>query len=122
MNKIITYVENVDDFLIELNHINPDYVFKDETGKIYDSAIQTTPIKKSIKGTLAMCKLTDKELVLANKMRTIKVLGTYDEIFADVELDNIYKSVYPYDKPLIGVDDEGNDYEYYRPRKIGNLQ
>lgn len=47
----------------------------------------------------------------------VDVLGTYDEIFADSDLDAKYKSVWDYEE--VFTDEEGATYT--RPQKIGEF-
>jgi hypothetical protein len=119
MNKVITYVVDTTKFIEELELLAPSYIVVDEeTGKKTWS-IQTTPIVKSDNGTLAMSILEDEEMVFIESMTTIKNLGTYEELFADEDKHAIYKSVYPYDVPIVYEDEEGVEQSYMRPKKIG---
>ena len=46
-------------------------------------------------------------------------LGDYDEMFANEDSHSKYKSVYPYDVPVVYTDEDGTEKEYMRPEKIG---
>ncbi len=121
MNYIITYVTNTTDFMNELEALAPSYIITDEeTGK-KSWTIQTTPVTKNDKGSLAMSILTDDEVLFIGTMTTIKNLGTYEELFANPVSHDLYKSVYPYDVPLHYKNEEGVDVEYLRPQKIGEF-
>ena len=121
MNYIITYVADTTAFINELEQVAPSYIVTDEeTGK-KSWTIQTTPIVKSVNGTLAMSILTDDEIVFIDSMTTITNLGTYEELFANEANHALYKSVYPYDVALSYVDEDGAIVEYFRPQKIGEF-
>lgn len=120
-NYVITFVQDSQEFIKELEQMAPSYVITDEeTGKKYWT-IQHTPVVKNENGSLAMSILSDSELEFINSMTTIKSLGTFDELFANEEAHAIYKSVYPYDVAVSYVDEEGNTVEYYKPQKIGEF-
>ena len=51
----------------------------------------------------------------------VEVLGTYEEIFADSDLDTKYKSVWDYEEDISVDDGEGGSYTYNRPQKIGEF-
>jgi hypothetical protein len=120
-NYVITFVKDSQEFIAELEQMAPSYVITDEeTGK-KSWTIQTTPVVKNENGSLAMCILSDDELVFIDSMTTIKSLGTYEELFANEEAHSLYKSVYPYDVALSYVDEDGTTKEYFRPQKIGEF-
>ena len=51
----------------------------------------------------------------------VEVLGTYEEIFADSDLNSRYKSIWDYEEELTVDDGEGGTYTHYRPKKIGEF-
>jgi hypothetical protein len=118
MNYVITYCKDTKAFMDELPE---SYKVKDTDGTVVGWTIQTTPVVKNENGSLAMSILTDDELAFIGTLKSIKSLGTYDELFANDEALAIYKSVYPYDVPVSYVDMDGNTKEYYRPQKIGEF-
>jgi hypothetical protein len=71
-----------------------------------------------INGNESLTLVRDNELDLS-QFAELESLGWYDEIFADPEKDKKYKRVYPYDVPIKYIDEDGNDREYMRPKKIG---
>lgn len=121
LNYVITYCKDTKEFMEELEDLAPSYLTKDMSGDVVGWSIQTTPIIKNDNGSLAMSILTDDELDFLSTMTTIRSLGTYEELFADEESHALYKSVYPYDVPLIMTDFDGNEFEYFRPKEIGGF-
>ena len=117
--NVITYVEDTTKFIEELEQLAPQYIVIDEeTGK-KSWTIQTTPVVKSDNGTLAMSILGAQELEFIESMTTIQNLGTYEQLFANEESHALYKSIYPYDEPLVYTDEDGVEQSYMRPKKIG---
>ena len=118
MNYVITYCKDTTAFMDEL----PDsYKVKDMDGVVTGWTIQTTPVIKNDKGSLAMSILSDDELAFIGTMKSIQSLGTFEELFANEASLALYKSVYPYDVALSYVNEEGNTVEYFRPEKIGEF-
>jgi hypothetical protein len=118
MNYVITYCKDTKAFMDEL----PDsYKIKDMDGVVTGWSIQTTPVIKNENGSLAMSILTDEELAFIGTMKSIRSLGTHEELFANDEALALYKSVYPYDVPLSYVDMDGTTKQYFRPQKIGEF-
>jgi hypothetical protein len=118
MNYVITYCKDTKAFMDEL----PDsYKVKDTDGNVVGWTIQTTPVIKNENGSLAMSVLTDDELAFVGTLKSMRSLGTYDELFADEEALALYKSVYPYDVPARYVDMDGTTKEYFRPQRIGEF-
>lgn len=107
--------------MTELEEIAQSYInIDEETGK-KSSRVFTTPVVKNEAGSLALSMLTSEELAILDGMTTIESLGTYEEMFADEEAHNRYKSVYPYHIPIEYVDEEGVTQSYMRPKKIGEF-
>jgi hypothetical protein len=104
-----------------MDELPENYKTKDMDGNVTGWTIQTTPVVKNENGSLAMSILTNEDLAFVKTMKSIQVLGTYDELFANEEALAIYKSVYPYDVPISYVDMDGNTKEYFRPQKIGEF-
>jgi hypothetical protein len=125
MNYLITYVINTTDFIAELETVAPELILTDKNTGKKTWKIQTTPVVHSKNGTLAMSILTDEQVdFIKTKMSTIKILGTYDEIFADTGEDgilDIYKSVYDWETPIVYTDKNGDKKSYIRPKKIGEF-
>jgi hypothetical protein len=118
MNYVITYCKDTKAFMDEL----PDsYKVKDGEGNVTGWNVQTTPVIKNENGSLALSILTDEELAFVKTMKSIQVLGTYEELFANDKALAIYKSVYPYDVPISYKDMDGNTKQYFRPQKIGEF-
>jgi hypothetical protein len=118
MNYVITYCKDTKAFMDELPE---SYKVKDAHDNVIGWTIQTTPVIKNENGSLAMSVLTDEELAFVGTLKSMRPLGTYDELFANEEALALYKSVYPYDVPISYVDMDGITKEYFRPKKIGEL-
>jgi hypothetical protein len=118
MNYVITYCKDTKAFMDELPE---SYKVRDVDGNVVGWTIQTTPVIKNENGSLAMSVFTDDELAFVSTLKSMRSLGTYDELFANEEALALYKSVYPYDVPVHYVDMDGTTKEYFRPRKIGEF-
>jgi hypothetical protein len=118
MNYVITYCKDTVAFMDEL----PDsYKTKDIDGNVTGWTIQTTPVIKNENGSLAMSILSDGELAFIGTMKSIQLLGTYEELFSNEASNTLYKSVYPYDVPISYTDMDGTTQEYFRAQKIGEF-
>ena len=121
MNHVVTFVADAMKLIEELEQKAPNYVITDEeTGK-KSWAIQHTPVVKNANGSLALSILSDDELAFINTMTTIKALGTYEEILTNPESLALYKSVYDYETPIAYTDENGAEYSYAKPFKIGEF-
>ena len=121
MNYVITFVPNAEKFLEELERLAPSYAITDEDSGKKSWTIQHTPLVRNENGSLALSILSDDELAFINTMTTIKSLGTYDEILANPESLALYKSVYDYETPITYTDENGAEYSYAKPFKIGEF-
>ena len=120
-NYIITFVPNTEAFVAELEAMAPSYVITDEETGDKSWTIQHTPLVKNENGSLAMSIVRDDELAFINSMTTITNLGSYEDIQANAESLALYKSVYDYETPITYTDENGAEYSYARPFKIGEF-
>ena len=112
--KTITYVKDTKAFVEEVKKKFPEQV--DEDGNV---TLIHTPLVKNENGSLAYSMLSAEQVEMGEQLETIVALGDYEEMFNNEEAHAIYKSVYPYDVPVTYIDEDGNEQEYYRPKKIG---
>ena len=92
--------------------------FYDEETKSFQTGCTLTPIKKQGEKSLSLAR----ELKLDLKEYTmLEDIGTYESILLEENKEQLdkYKSVYPYDVPVVTRDEVGNKTEHYRPFKIG---
>ncbi|MBT8448837.1 MAG: hypothetical protein KJO69_04060 [Gammaproteobacteria bacterium] len=89
----------------------------DEEGN-YTHGNTMTPIKYNGVKSLSLVRNNVLDLAL---FPSLTRLGTYEEIFADVDKDALYKSVYDYTEELSYMDEEGVVHTYFRPQRLGEF-
>ena len=94
-----------------------DNGMRDEEGN-YTHGNTLTPI--IFNGVKTLSLVRDNKLDLT-KFPSLTNLGTYEELFADDEAHELYKSVYPYDMPIVYMDEEDVEQSYLRSKKIGEF-
>jgi len=120
MKKILTYVKDTNTLVQEVAEKYPEYIVKDEDGNIQGINLVHTPLQKNKDGhTLAYSMVDDKTFEVINSLDSVENLGDYDEMEADEDKRAKYLSVYDYETPIIYIDDDGIEKEYYRPKKLG---
>lgn len=90
--------------------------FYDEESGSYTVNHTLVPLKYNGNKSLSYVRNCVLDL---NEYIMLESLGSYDECFGNIEKDNKYKSVYPYDVPIKYADKDGVEQEYMRPKKIG---
>ena len=113
MKDEIIYCSNIEQLKLEL--INNG--FYDEESNSFTHGNNLTPIKRNVSGA-SLSLVRDNKLNL-DDFPSLTNLGTYDEVFADIAKDDLYKSVYPYDIPISYVDEDGVIQTRYLPKYIG---
>ena len=94
-----------------------DNNYWDEESQDFTHGNELTPIKKNAQGA-SLSYVMDNKLDL-ELFPSLQSLGDYDEMFADKNKHDLYKSVYPYHIPVEYVDEDGKTQSYELPSKIG---
>ena len=119
--NVITLVTDTKAFVEEVAIKFPSYIEYADDGSINGVNITHTPQVKNENMSLAYSMLTVEQIAEIRTLTTVKILGTYEEMFANEENLALYKSVYPYDIPIIYQDEEDVEHSYMRPEKIGEF-
>ena len=113
MEDKIIYCDNINILKKELEEKG----YKDELGNFTHGNLNTPIFKNGLK-TITLIRENKLE---CDEFDSLIDLGTYEEIFADDGLLSVYKSVYPYDIPIVYKDADGEDQSFMRPQKIGEF-
>jgi len=113
MQDIITYVSDRPALIAELHADHPDLIDDDD-----NFLVDKTPSVYNGTESLALIRADDDLVALGNTLTNLTLLGTYDEVFADVDKKIIYDRVYD-QTPVDYTDEEGNPQTYTPPEKFG---
>jgi len=113
MKDEIFYCSNIEQLKQEL----ADNGMIDEDGN-YTHGNTITPIVYNEVKTLSLVRNNKLNLT---KFPSLKNLGTYEEMFPDEINHELYKSVYPYDVPIVYIGENETEKSYIRPQKIGEF-
>ncbi|OOZ36105.1 hypothetical protein [Solemya velesiana gill symbiont] len=119
MNDYITYCNNTQALVAELQVKAPELIHLDEqTGKA-TFLVPKTPTVRNGAETLALVRDIDGTLLqLAEQFDHLEVLGTYEEVFADPAKREIYDRVYD-QTPRTVHGPDGETLTYTPPEKFG---
>lgn len=116
MIDIITYVPDSVALVAELKEKFPDLV--SEEGKFL---VTKTPTHRNAVGeSIALVRGDADLLLIAEQLDSLVALGTFEDVFASLELKEIYDRVYP--RPFITwIDEEGAEHTYQPPEYFGGF-
>lgn len=114
MIDIITYVPDSTALVAELQEKFPDLIFED--GKFL---VTKTPTVRNAQGeSLALIRDDDALIEIGEQLDSLVMLGTYDDVFADPALREIYDRVYD-QTPITWTDENGVEHSQPKPEKFG---
>jgi len=87
-----------------------------EESSSYNLPHTITPIKYKDNTSLSLVRDCCLDLSVYTMLED---LGTYDDVFSDDAKCDKYKSVWDFEEDLIGKNEDGSEYIYHRPKKIG---
>jgi hypothetical protein len=117
MRDVVTYCKDTEQMLKEVERVCPEHLSINEETNERKLMLTKIPLKRNAQGdTLSLVR--DIPAVFY-ELETFKVLGTYDELFQNIESLALYDSVY--DRiPVVVTDEEtGEVSTYMPPDKIG---
>ncbi len=80
--------------------------------------IDKTPTVRNGDETLALVRCSNTTLEMLDALKSLQVLGSYEEVLADKKLKAIHDRVYPR-KPINYKDENGKKHTYTPPERIG---
>jgi len=130
----ITYSPDTSLIIPEVELKFPEYIIIDEDGN-KTLPIIGTPLIKNGKASLSYTRdrVNGNVYKVLSQLDSLEVLGSYEEVFADEEKHDKYKSVYPYHIPVEyeEINDEPQSIfapkaepvikTYLRPQKLGSF-
>lgn len=80
--------------------------------------IEKTPTKRNGDETLSLIQADNATMEMLDSLKSVAVLGTYEEVMADKKLKAIHDRVYPR-KPVKFKDEDGKERTHTPPERIG---
>lgn len=118
MIDIITHTTDTAALVAELQEKLPAYINIDADGNpIF--LVDKTPTVRNGTETLSLLRLSDEkysELLSAN-LQNLTILGSFEEVFANPDLKEIYDRVYP--RTFETLNFEGNTITITKPERFG---
>lgn len=112
MIDVLTYCEDTEALIDEIWNVFPERMSEDD-----NFLVDKIPTVRLGSNTLSLIRCNSGELEDLKSLVSLRVLGTYEEVFADPELKAIYDSVYI--REYTYLDEDGNTVEGLKPEKIG---
>lgn len=80
--------------------------------------IEKTPTKRNGDETLSLVRADSATMEMLDSLKSVTVLGTYEEVLVDKKLKAIHDRVYPR-KPVKYKDEDGKERTHTPPERIG---
>ncbi len=108
-HDLITYCADTQALMAEVEQVAPDRIIRDDQGNAVGFSITKTPTIRSGTETLAVVRVTDKELAVIQGLKSLQILAQVpaggDLLAAMVQAERtIYDRVYP--RTTVPVQDE----------------
>lgn len=116
MNDVLTYCPDTAALVTELQEKFPERLYIDEGTGSVSYLIAKTPTVRKGNETLSLVRVSDADLADMRSLSKLTVLGTYEEVFSDPFLKDVYDRVYP--RTVVVID--GGE-ELTLPEKIGEF-
>ncbi len=111
---LITYCNNTDDLIAELELKFPQYVNVENKQFLIDK----TPTIRFENETMSLVRVNDSYII--NDLESLQVLGTFEQVFADPQKKEIYDRLYPR-TPEVWLDENEVEHTYIPPEEFGKF-
>ena len=113
---IITYCDDTEALINELKIKFPLFInTKDDDNPVF--CIDKTPTVRNGNETLALIRIDESLYEDLASLESLRVLGTYDEVFADPDKKAIYDQVYV--REYTYLNENGDEQTGMKPEKFG---
>lgn len=114
MLDVLCYIPNSAGLMPELQEKAPELISESGGFSVTKTPVITNPGGES----LILIRCDDALVTVFEELNALIMLGTYDDVFADPDLREIYDRVYD-QAPTIYIDENGLEHTVNKPEKFG---
>lgn len=116
-NDVVVYAPTKEDYMTDLDKAG----LLDKEFKKHPLVTATPMVSNKDKEVMTLVRLTDEQLSKFNKMKKVKVLGTYDEVESNPRKKAIHDRIYDSTEKTMIDPDTHEVYTHKPPKRFGSF-